>query len=327
MLKKFCVLWLAISIPFTLVSQQVNCDVTLPVTVLLPDGTLVRKLNSDQFVVTSGKSEIPIESLTIDNGPRRIVFVVETGKRVVEAARKIEAGVLETVLSQTPSVDSLALITAYGPLKEVRFGENRDRLKAAISEIGNSPRGASQPTGILDALQTATDWLKPHQPGDAVLVLTMGIEGSSSRISFKKIADSLTSSDIRLYGFQLGTPIMGSATLTLAPAPTGNELVPRVVVSPNEESLNALSTRTGGFMFVEVTNNESRTYKISEQRLSLLEKGGIQMYKAIKEYYVLRVSSRVKVDLDVADSVRAKLPQAMVSYPRRRDYCSTAGNL
>jgi len=175
MSNKICILWLALLIPGTAVADKSNCNVTLPVTVFLPDGALVRKLGKDEFVAKRKETELPIVSLAVNNGPKRTVFVVETGKQVPKAARSIETNVLSEVISDSRPEDSFALIASHGPHNEVRFGESRDTLRTAILGLEEVPKGQNRQNGTLDAVQEAVSWLQPHQPGDAIVVMTMGI--------------------------------------------------------------------------------------------------------------------------------------------------------
>src|SRR5438552_15131417 len=69
-------------------TQQVSCTpVELPVNVILPDGRLVRGLQRDHLVALAKKDRLKIESITQDAGPRRILFVLDTGRDLPSEAR------------------------------------------------------------------------------------------------------------------------------------------------------------------------------------------------------------------------------------------------
>src|SRR5437867_4290981 len=74
-------------LPFLLVTcslslaQQPPCQTDIPVSVVLANGGIVRGLNADAFVARS-KDGPTIQSVTADSGPRRILFLVETDKRI-----------------------------------------------------------------------------------------------------------------------------------------------------------------------------------------------------------------------------------------------------
>jgi hypothetical protein len=318
-LTALSILFLGPSTSGLLSAQESSCKITVPMTVYLPNGTLVRKLEMNQFVIKSKTAAPPIDSLTVDNGPRRIVFVVETGKHVSETVRKIEANVIAKILSDMRPEDSVALITSHGPLKEFRFSENRDNLTKAVGELANVPQGRNQSTGVLDSIQVAATWLAPHRQGDAIIVLTLGIEHFQSKAAFSKVRDSLTANGVRLFGFQFGEIVAGTYGVGVAPLPGGPGFIPSAYVTPNRESLNSLSIQTGGLVFIEPTDDPLRTYKLTPERLAVLENAGKQVYKAIREYYVLTLASRDSFEIDVSELVRAKIPNIAVTYPRKRD--------
>ena len=300
-------------------AQQNGCEVTLPVTVFLPDGTLIRKLEMDQFVVKTKSTTDSLRSLAVENGPRRIVFVVENGSHASKDARKIETSVIAQILSRSRPEDSFALITSQGALKTVRFGDNREELTKVVADLAAGKGGRSQAGGVLDSIHEAAAWLTPHQPGDALVVLTLGIEHSRSRTSFKTVQGSLTSGGVRLFGFQLGEIVAGYYGTGVAPLPDGPGFIPNAHITPNDESLDSLSRQTGGFVFIEPTDDPLRRYELTPQRLAALDSGATQIYKAIREYYFLTLESHDGFEVDVSEAVRSKLPKVSVAYPRKRD--------
>ena len=300
-------------------AQQPGCEITLPVTVLLPDGSLIRKLERDQFVVKGESATASLRSLAVESGPRRIVFVVENGPYASGNVRKIESTVIAEILSRSHPEDSFALITTQGARKTVRFGDNREELTAAVADLAAGKGGRNQSGGVLDSIQEATAWLTPHQPGDALVVLTLGVEHSRSRTSFKTLLGSLTSSGVRLFGFQLGELVAGYYGAGVAPLPDGPGFIPSAHITPNDESLDSLSRQTGGFIFIEPTDDPLRKYELTPQRLAALRSGATQIYKAIREYYSLTIESKAGFKVDVSEEVRSKLPRVNVAYPRNRE--------
>jgi hypothetical protein len=247
--------------------------------------------------------------------------VVETGKRVTKAARTIESQVIGRILTEGRAADSFGVVTARGPKNELRPGTSREELLKMGAELAEDPKGSGTGPAMLDALEEAAEWLQPSRNGDAIVVLSMGIEFEEARTSFKKVRDGLTSAGIRVFGFQLGMIIGETVYTGLAGLPGGPGFIPRAYVAPNEESLNALSFSSGGFLFIEVTDSE-KGYKLSDERLAALKKGGEQIYKAIQEYYVLQIANPPKdFQADVSPEVKEKLSQVRVSYPRMKKYC------
>ena len=78
--------------PVTL-AKDPACQVDIPVGVVLPSGGVVNRLTAAAFVAHS-KDEPNIQSLNPDDGPRRIVFVVETGRQNRPVVREIDAAII-----------------------------------------------------------------------------------------------------------------------------------------------------------------------------------------------------------------------------------------
>jgi hypothetical protein len=307
-------------------AEELPCTVQLPVSVLLPDGALIRNLNRDQIVVKGKNGPLPTTGLVTDKAPRRIVLVAETGERVSAPARTITANVLSEIVSKARPEDSFALLTARGPLRQVHFGENRDVLQNVINDLAAKAPGKSPSPDLLDALQQAVAWLQPHQRGDAILVLTVGLEDDRSRTKYPKVRDALGEAGIRLFGFQLGGIVSGFIHEEWTPLPGGPGVRPSASMVANREGLDSLSRESGGFIFVEDTSSPVQAYKLTDERLKLIKGRGRQLYKAAAEFYLLTATSFAKdFSIDVSDEVRKQLPAAMVAYPRWSPACPAAG--
>jgi hypothetical protein len=303
-------------------AQQSPCKIEMPVTVILPDGSLVEKLGIDGFVARDKQTAVPIQSLTADVGARRIVFVVENGKHVTEAARKIEAAVISDFLANAREIDSFALLTSNGPRHEFMFGSSRDTLKTALKELDKSSQGRSRPYEVLEAVLRAVGWFQQPQPGDSIMLLTMGTE-SDRTTNFSKVQAALAAARIRLYGFHLGMVIAGYMDGSLLFGPRGM-VSNSGGISPNRENLFTLSTHSAGFAVAENAAGEPwREYKLTDTRLRDVTDLAWQMYKAITEYYRVQFESPINnLDLDLSDKIRKQLPQARVLYPRHPVGCA-----
>jgi hypothetical protein len=307
-------------------AQEPTCRVELPVLVILPDGALVQRLGPEGFVGRNMKGPVPLESVETERGARRILFVVETGKHVPEAARKIEAAVISEILSKASPEDAFGLLTTHGPRKEIRFQESREALQAAVNEIEEGMKGKNQEDGVLDSLFEGADWFQPGRTGDAIVVLTMGIE-KNHQVSFVKVRDRLAGAGIRLFGLQLGMLISGYIQGGIGMGP-GGQMIPTASISANQESLFALSMDTGGFASLENAEGDpQKRYKLTGERLRGVRYIALQEYKAVVEYYRIRVQSPPKETvLDLADPIRKQLPQAMVIYPKSTLMCPQGAN-
>ena len=78
LVKTFYLLLATLLICSNVFAEDPNCLREIPVNVVLPDAVIVRKLRPEQFIANIKSEPAPIASVIPDNGPRRIVFVVET---------------------------------------------------------------------------------------------------------------------------------------------------------------------------------------------------------------------------------------------------------
>lgn len=305
-------------------AQEPRCTLEISAIVALPDATLVQGLGSEGFVAREKSGSSKIAAVISDRAPRHILFVVETGRRVPPTVRKVEGEILTEILKRARPEDSFALLTAYGPRREVRFGANNVTLASAIDEIAIGSSGKNEGTGVLDAIFEGINWFQPRSTGDTVLVLTLGIE-SKHQISFAKVRDGLAKEGIHVFGFQLGPFFGGSYNAYLSTGPFGR-LSLTGWFDPNRENLFTLSRYTGGFVALENAEGDpQKEYQLTDQRLQAIRHAAQQEYKAIVEFYKIQIEGSPKdLEIDLAASVRRELPKAEVIYPRGSQNCLEA---
>ena len=306
----------------SLVEQSHPCDSDLPVNIVMPDGGLVRDIHADAFVARRGTESLTIRSVDLDAGPRRIVFVIDNGKNVNAAARRVEAAVLRGIVENARTGDSFSLLTAIGPRKEVPFSAPREAILSAIDALSSPAKGSGQVKPILDSVLEAATSLQPVQPGDSIVCLAMGLKPDEPKYGLA--GNKLASAGIRLFGFQLGTWYTGVYSSEIAPTVGGFRITP--TLDPNHESIFNLADETGGFAILENTEGSpQQTYKLTDERLRYLVKYAGQLYKGITNYYRIRLaSSPENLAIDLSEAVRMKVPKARVIYPRKISGCSSA---
>lgn len=275
----------------------------------MPLWTPVRQLPATAFVARNERHPIPIRSIAIDRGPRRIVFVADNGKEMTAAARKIETAVITDILSKARGEDSFALLTARGPRVALPPGSRRETIEAAAEKLDSSIRGQSDSEGVLDALLEAATWLQPPRPGDSILIVAMRIEGRH-KVSVSKVRAALRAGRIRLFGFQMG------------PAAVAD---PKMYWDDFAYSLSngmlSLSRTSGGVAVFE--NTQEREYRLTQDDLKHLRDAAEQMYNAITEYYVLELSSVTPhLGISLSPEFQKRLPPAVLLYPRDVPGCS-----
>ncbi len=302
------------------------CSQDVPANVVFPNGTLIRNMNASNFVARSKSGVLPIQSLESDTDSRRIIFVVATGELVPEMVRTSEARVLADMLSKARPQDSFALLTARGPRIELRFGTSRDALSKAFDEIAEQPKGKSQPGADLDAVLESISWFGQPQTGDAIVILTTGIE-FQPRASSPKVQRALDDSRVRLFGFQFA-PIAGQITSSYYQV-DGPWLVQEQAVDTNEQSVFALSDATGGFVVDAYRGGGPLwTYnKLTADDMKFLSDMSEQEYKAVTDYYRIRLEAPSGgLKLDLSDTVHAQFPTARVTYPKTLPACPSVAS-
>jgi len=311
----------------TVAAQQPPCNQAIPVNVVIPDGRLVRQIGPEGFVARNKNEPARILSVTTDHGPRRIVFIAEDGKAVPAVARKIESIIISAILSKARAEDSFALLTARGPEEEVPFGATPAALKTAVEELEKSPKGRSEDNGVLDALLQSSDLFQQVQTGDAVVLLTMGLE-SPHRASFAKVRAALAKGHIRVFGCLMGQFVAGYIdSMPPGMAPQSPGILNSPNISPNLDNIYAWARDTGGFVFHENTEAPWKEFKLTDESMKRVKYLSEQTYKAVTECYLVEIESPSReLTIDLADPVRAQVPAATVLYPRLLPECSAIVN-
>jgi len=233
--------------------QNGPCTLDIPLNVLMPDTALVRGLHQDAFVARLGNSVLAIRSVDIDTGPRRIVIVAENGKRLNPAARKVEATTLGAIVRDAPPADSIGLLTAVGPHRELPLGTTRELLLPAIDDLSAPPREKGEGRSTFEVVQQAAGWLQPFQPGDSIILLTKGLAPGAP--GYDRARKALNDGGIRLFGLQLGRIFIGTYSTGTASTP-GGRILPTARVDPNTETMFDLADEAGGFFLEENTEGD-----------------------------------------------------------------------
>ncbi len=260
-----------------------------------PKMALIDDLLVDDLVVRDKKRILQVQSLTSARGPHRIVFVAENGK-MPSAARTIEAEVITHILSRARAEDSFALLTAEGPPVQLPFGSSRDGIRAAAEELRNPPQGKGGSPGALAAVLEATTWLRPPQPGDSIIVLSLGLQ-SGVTVTFSKVRAALAAGHIRLFGVQLDW---------------------------FNYAATQLFNESGGWVTIGMRRRGPQS-DLTDERLDQLKGNAEEMYTEATEHYLLHLHSIGEhLTIDLAPSALSRYPWAHVRYPHNLPACASA---
>src|SRR5215471_13436120 len=114
---------------FSVSANAGSCSVDVPVNVVTMTGGVIRNLKPADLVAASAKNQpLKIDSVSYDNGPRRILFVLDTVHDLPSDARKAQAKIVERILASARPSDSFALITSRGTFRSVKFDQGLDAL-------------------------------------------------------------------------------------------------------------------------------------------------------------------------------------------------------
>ncbi len=287
---------------------------------------------------------VAIRSVRVNRSPRRIIFVAENGAEMTPAARRIESALITRVLLKARPQDSFALLTGGGQRIAVRFGSSRAELLAAAEQLAKAPPVPAEGEGIRDALLEATTWFRKPRPGDAIFVVTMGLEGRTPgffgtlrnvatlglaqkhQASFAQVRAAVLRAHIRVFGFQLGPSSYNSCPVSVC----GVEELPNASNeatyfgsggAPRLELQGLCATSFGEFALLEA---EAGTHDDSPAARVKHFKGYAEtMYEAASEYYVLRLSSTSKnLVIGLKPDVQNRFPWSFVFYQQRVARCA-----
>ncbi len=314
--------------PFASELKDTACTVSLPSNVVVPDGRLIRGLNASQFVAQAKHGSATVIAATEDSEPRRILLVLETGRHVPERVRAAEYNIVADMLSEARSEDAFGLLTARGPKKELRFGQSRDAILAAVKELQTDTHSKGSSSGVLDTLMAAAVWFAQPKPGDAILLMSMGFE-SKHDASFKQVYKQLTDRRVRVFSLLLGTRLAGTISggmISFTPGQSGWIMTPNYY--PNREDEGALSWGSGGYSVqVDIVGSGQWEQRLTTEKLEALKTAASRMQSAITEYYRLDLNSpQAQITLGLTPDVKNKVHDAVVIYPRHLPACIVAVN-
>jgi hypothetical protein len=308
-------------------AQQACSTIEVPVSVISAGGESFHGLTVDSFVTSKGPI---VKSSVFDDGPRRVLFVVDTSKKLSGNVHKAAAALLDTLVTASRPEDSLALITARGPGGMVKFGEDRAGFAQALSAQGTTNRSHD---GILDAVMDGMEWFNGSRPGDAIVVIAADLDGNH-KSNAKSVAKALSEHHIRMFGLALG-PIQtsssvatGSITSTtsqgmaLATPATGT-----MFVTTGDEHFLPLTGNSGGLLLSVMDETLDTPHNMNDPKVQQqVRYKAQQLLKMVSVFYRLQIeapqlSHPQEWKLGVSDAVRKGVPAMWLLYPRELGPC------
>lgn len=317
---------LILSMARSAAAQQGACKtVEIPVGVISAAGDVFRGLAAEDFVGHAQKKSVEVKSLSYDDGPRRVLFVVDTNHKLSADSRRAEEEMIGIILSASRPEDSFALLPARGPGREVSFTTERPPIAKALTLASEK---SGKEAGVLDAVMAGIEQFGASQNGDAIVVIAADLEGNH-KANAKMVAKALEEHHIRMFGLALG-PVAtknsvagGSMTSTtsqgLAWTTPG---VGDFVYDTGDDHFFPLTANSGGMVFAVMNGDPQRSYNLSDERLlqSVRQKARA-VAKIITAYYRMQIESptlghQEDWELDVNESIRKHSQPMFLLYPR-----------
>lgn len=312
-----------------LVSAQQACKVEIPVGVINSNGESFRGLSADDFQVHVEKGSVGVKSVTFDDGPRRLVLVVDTNKRLSSNTHRAEIELVKSIVAGSRPEDSLGLIPAHGPGGIVKFTDDRSKIVDALES--NTTTGKDR--GVLDAVSDAIEWFSDPHPGDAVLLISASTEGNH-KTNAKQLAKALSAHHIRFFGLALGPVMTRNLTREAVMTSTTSQGmaytqagVGDFVYDTGDEDFYPLTMNSGGAV-VAVLNPQSQQGgdHMDDPRVQQFVRSRAQLIiNAVHSFYRVQIDQQISHpegwSLQIKEIIRKNSPAMFVLYDHELGPC------
>ena len=276
-------------------SQQTACkSMEIPVGVISARGDVFRGLSKEDFFCHLQNKPVSIKTVTFDDGPRRVLIVVDTQKKLSADTHKAEAELIKELLANGRPEDTFALMAARGPGQDVKFTADHDVITQGFNQAGDGKRGKDP--GVLDTVMVGIEWFGPPQLGDAIVVIAADLEGNR-KANAKLVTKALETNHIRMFGLALG-PVQtrssvagGTMTSTVSQGLAYTEPgVGDFVYNTGDGNFFPLTLNSGGLVLGVMNGDTQRSYKMEDPRLAQeVRQKARSVSKMISGYYRVQV--------------------------------------
>jgi hypothetical protein len=313
-------------------SQQTACkSVEIPVGVISVSGNVFRGLAPEDFIGHLQKKQVAVKALTYDDGPRRVLLVVDTSKKLSADTRKAETEMIQVLLAEAQPADTYGIMAARGPGQDVKFTADHLAITQALGQTGDGKRGKEP--GVLDTVMVGIEWFGPPQPGDAIVVIAADLEGNH-KTNAKLVAKALETNHIRMFGLALG-PVqtkssVAGGTMTSTISQGLAYTTPGVgdfVYDTGDEHFFPLTTNSGGLVFGAINGDARHSYKIDDPRvLQSVRQKARSVAKMISAYYRMQIESPQishpeDLSLEINGAIQKQTQPMFILYPHELGPC------
>jgi hypothetical protein len=313
-------------------AQQSACKASdVPVGVISTSGNVFRGLAAQDFVGRLQKKPVAVKGLTFDDGPRRVLIVVDASKKLSADSRKAEDEMIKTLLANARPQDTFAIMPARGPGQDVKFTEDHSAISQALSESGDGKRGKEP--GVLDTVMVGIEWFGTPQPGDAIVVIASELEGNR-RTNAKMVAKALHDNHIRMFGLALGPVETKNSVASHMVTSTTSQglaeaqpLIGSVLYNTGDSNFFPLTTNSGGLVLGAMNADPRRTYSMTDVHVAeSVRQKARSISNMIAAYYRMQIeptgiTKPTDWDLTISDDIQKTSAPMFVLYPHELGPC------
>lgn len=312
--------------------QQAACKgVEVPIGVISATGDVFRGLVAEDFVGHLQKKPVNVKLVTFDDGPRRVLIVVDVNKKLSAGSRKAESEMVRIILENARKEDTFALIAAHGPGPQVKFTGDRSAITLALGGDGGS-KGEKEP-GVLDSVMQGMEWFERPQSGDAIVVIAADMEGNH-KANDRLVAKALEERHIRMFGLALGPVttknVVAGGTMTSTTSQGlayTKPLVGDVAYVTGDDHFFPLTVNSGGLVLGAMNGDNRRTYSLDDPKLlQAVRQKALSVSKMVSAYYRMHVEPPQSPhpqdwSLTIKEEMQKHAPPMFVLYPHQLGPC------
>jgi hypothetical protein len=313
--------------------QQTACkSIEVPIGVISASGDIFRGLAAEDFVGHLQKRPVTVKLVTFDDGPRRVLLVMDVNKKLSTDARKTQSEMARTLLDNARPQDTFALISTHGRGPQVKFTADRSAIKTALGWDNGPDNGKEKELGVLDGVMEGMEWFGTPQSGDSIVVMAADMEGNH-KANPKLVARALEEKHIRMFGLALGpvTTKNSVAGETVTNASMGlaysRPVVGDVAYSAGDDNFFPLTVNSGGMVLGVINGDSYHSYRLEDpQVLQAVRQKALAVSKMISAYYRMQIDPPQLArpedwSLTMNPEVQKHAPPMFVLYPHQLGPC------
>lgn len=293
------------------------------------NGEPYRGVAAEDLIAHGSKGRVTVKALAFDDGPRRVVLVLDANKKLTADSRKAEHEIVSTIVAASRPEDSLALIIARGSQKMVKFGEERSTIEAAVPREFD-PRSGPE-LGVLDAVVEAMKMFDGHKVGDSIVVIASDLEGNHNS-NPKTVARALQEHQVRMFGLALGpvsrgSIVAGGQSTTAWGLATVTPGIGGIHYQDGDENFLPLSVNSGGAVFSAINGDAHHSYNMNDPKVrQQVKQSASVVWNMISGLYRMEIErpqgTRTEDwTLEESDSLRKTIPRMLLLFPHELGPC------